>query len=277
MIEYIGRIDHQVKIRGFRIELGEIEARLLALDSVRETVVVAQDGPTGPQLVGYVVSTADAFDEGELRAELKASLKAELPEYMVPAHLLFLAQLPLTPNGKVDRKALPAPDASQLQSTYIAPQTATQHSVAEIWQAVLKLDRVGLSDNFFELGGHSLLVTQVVSRVRQALNVQVPLRTLFEHSTLEDFVAALGVDQAHQEPPIVALPRLQPLALSYAQERQWFLWQLQPTSTAYHVPAALRLRGELDLPALQRSFDALIERHESLRTCFVERRGRPCK
>jgi len=273
VIEYIGRIDHQVKIRGFRIELGEIEARLLALDSVRETVVVAQDGATGPQLVGYVVPTADAFDEGELRAALKATLKAELPEYMVPAHLLFLAQLPLTPNGKVDRKALPAPDASQLQSTYIAPQTATQHSVAEIWQAVLKLDRVGLSDNFFELGGHSLLVTQVVSRVRQALNVQVPLRTLFEHSTLKDFVAALGVDQAHQQPPIVALPRQQPLALSYAQERQWFLWQLEPNSTAYHVPAALRLRGELDLPALQRSFDALIERHESLRTCFVEQQG----
>ncbi|MBC8999815.1 non-ribosomal peptide synthase/polyketide synthase [Pseudomonas sp. N40(2020)] len=273
VIEYIGRIDHQVKIRGFRIELGEIEARLLALDSVRETVVVAQDGPTGPQLVGYVVPSASDVSEADLRAALKASLKAELPEYMVPAHLLFLAQLPLTPNGKVDRKALPAPDASQLQSAYSAPQTATQHTVAEIWQTVLKLDRVGLGDNFFELGGHSLLVTQVVSRVRQALNVQVPLRTLFEHSTLEDFVAALGVDQAHQEPPIVALPRLQPLALSYAQERQWFLWQLEPTSTAYHVPAALRLHGELDLSALQRSFDALIERHESLRTCFVEEQG----
>ncbi len=277
VIEYIGRIDHQVKIRGFRIELGEIEARLLALESVRETVVVAQDGPTGPQLVGYVVPASgevlDADGEAALRAALKTSLKAELPEYMVPAHLLFLAQLPLTPNGKVDRKALPAPDASQLQSTYIAPQTATQHTVAEIWQAVLKLEQVGLGDNFFELGGHSLLVTQVVSRVRQALNVQVPLRTLFEHSTLVDFVAALGVEQAQQEPPIVALPRLQPLTLSYAQERQWFLWQLEPTSTAYHVPAALRLRGELDLPALQRSFDALIARHESLRTCFVEEQG----
>ncbi|VVO90666.1 Linear gramicidin synthase subunit B [Pseudomonas fluorescens] len=277
VIEYIGRIDHQVKIRGFRIELGEIEARLLALDSVRETVVVAQDGPTGAQLVGYVVPSSSAAlnaeGEADLRAALKASLKAGLPEYMVPAHLLFLAQLPLTPNGKVDRKALPAPDASQLQSTYIAPQTATQHTVAEIWQTVLKLEQVGLGDNFFELGGHSLLVTQVISRVRQALNVQVPLRTLFEHSTLADFVAALGVEQAHQEPPIVALPRSQPLTLSYAQERQWFLWQLEPTSTAYHVPAALRLRGELDLPALQRSFDALIARHESLRTCFVEEQG----
>ncbi|MCF4994541.1 amino acid adenylation domain-containing protein [Pseudomonas syringae] len=277
VIEYIGRIDHQVKIRGFRIELGEIEARLLALDSVRETVVVAQDGPTGAQLVGYVVAASgevpDAEGEAALRAELKARLKAELPEYMVPAHLLFLAQLPLTPNGKVDRKALPAPDASLLQSAYVAPQTATQHTVAGIWQRVLKLEQVGLGDNFFELGGHSLLVTQVVSRVRQALNVQVPLRTLFEHSTLEDFVAALGVEQAQREPSIVSLPRSQPLALSYAQERQWFLWQLDPLSTAYHVPAALRLRGELHLSALQQSFDALIARHETLRTCFIEENG----
>ncbi|MFJ2685159.1 non-ribosomal peptide synthase/polyketide synthase [Pseudomonas sp. NPDC087342] len=270
VIEYIGRIDHQVKIRGFRIELGEIEARLLALDSVRETVVVAQDGPTGPQLVGYVVAATAVEDEAALRAELKASLKAELPDYMVPAHLLFLTQLPLTPNGKVDRKALPSPDASLLQSTYVAPQTATQHKVAEIWQAVLKLEQVGLSDNFFELGGHSLLVTQVISRVRQALNVQVPLRTLFEHSTLQDFVAALGVEPAHAEPAIVALPRQQPMALSYAQERQWFLWQLEPTSSAYHVPAALRLRGSLDLAALQNSFDTLITRHESLRTRFIQ-------
>ncbi|VVN21638.1 Linear gramicidin synthase subunit D [Pseudomonas fluorescens] len=271
VIEYVGRIDHQVKIHGFRIELGEIEARLLALDSVRETVVAAQDGATGPQLVAYVVAGAVHDDEAVLRAALKASLKAGLPEYMVPAHLLFLAQLPLTPNGKIDRKALPAPDASLLQSTYIAPQTATQHKVAEIWQAVLKLEQVGLGDNFFELGGHSLLVTQVISRVRQALNVQVPLRTLFEHSTLEDFVAALDVAPAHADPALVALPRQGPMALSYAQERQWFLWQLEPTSNAYHVPAALRLRGSLDLAALQRSFDTLIGRHESLRTRFIQR------
>ncbi|POA18110.1 non-ribosomal peptide synthetase [Pseudomonas sp. FW300-N1A1] len=278
VIEYIGRIDHQVKIRGFRIELGEIEARLLALDSVRETVVVAQDGPTGQQLVGYVVAASEPSNpeaEAELRTALKASLKAQLPEYMVPTHLLFLAQLPLTPNGKVDRKALPKPDTSQSQSSYTAPRTATQHRVAEIWQTVLKLEQVGLSDNFFELGGHSLLVTQVVSRVRQVLNIQVPLRTLFEHGTLEDFVAALGVEHGSRAPAIAVLPREQPLALSYAQERQWFLWQLAPTSTAYHVPAALRLRGELDLMALQRSFDALIARHESLRTCFVSDQPQP--
>ena len=274
VIEYIGRIDHQVKIRGFRIELGEIEARLLASGSVRETVVLAQNGLLGQQLVAYVVPVAgealSSGDEAGLRAAIKASLKEHLPEYMVPAHLLFLQQLPLTPNGKVDRQALPKPDASQLQSGYIAPQTATQQRVAEIWQAVLKLEQVGLGDHFFELGGHSLLVTQVISRVRQALNIQVPLRTLFEHSTLQGFVAALGVQDADQEPAIVALPRSGPMALSYAQERQWFLWQLEPTSAAYHIPAALRLRGVLDRAALQRSFDTLIARHESLRTRFVQ-------
>ncbi|MBT2296178.1 non-ribosomal peptide synthase/polyketide synthase [Pseudomonas fluorescens] len=274
VVEYIGRIDHQVKIRGLRIELGEIEAALLAQDSVRETVVVAHEAPTGAQLVGYVVpATGEVADESSLRASLKAALKAQLPEYMVPAHLVFLAQLPLTPNGKVDRKALPAPDASQSQSAYEAPRTATQHSVAGIWQDVLKLERVGLTDHFFELGGHSLLVTQVITRVRQALKVQVPLRTLFEHSVLQDFVAALGVEQAHQEPPLVALPRQPLMPLSYAQERQWFLWQLEPTSSAYHIPAALRLRGALDLSALQRSFDALVARHESLRTRIVQQDG----
>ncbi|MDO7899400.1 non-ribosomal peptide synthase/polyketide synthase [Pseudomonas citrulli] len=277
VVEYIGRIDHQVKIRGLRIELGEIEAALLALAQVRETVVVAHEGATGARLVGYVVPTEhpmpDAQHPHALRNDIKAALKAQLPEYMVPAHLVFLAQLPLTPNGKVDRKALPAPEASQPQGAYAAPRTATQHTVAGIWQDVLKLERVGLDDHFFELGGHSLLVTQVMTRVRQALKVQVPLRTLFEHSVLEDFVAALGVEQADREPPLLALPRAPLMPLSYAQERQWFLWQLAPDSTAYHIPAALRLRGALDVPALRRSFDALVARHESLRTRFVEQDG----
>ena len=276
VIEYLGRIDHQVKVRGFRIELGEIEARLMALDGVSHAVVVAQEGATGPQLVGYIVPASERLDaqsEVVLRAALRASLMAQLPDYMMPAHLIFLAQMPLTPNGKVDRKALPAPDTSQPRSIYIAPLTVSQQAVAQIWQTVLKLERVGLGDNFFELGGHSLLATQVVSRVRRVLNVHVPLRTLFEHSTLQDFVIALGVEQAHREPQISAVGRSRPLALSYAQERQWFLWQLEPTSTAYHVPVALRLRGELDLEALQKSFDALIERHESLRTRFVEEQG----
>ncbi|MBB2885147.1 MULTISPECIES: non-ribosomal peptide synthase/polyketide synthase [Pseudomonas] len=278
VLEYMGRIDHQVKIRGFRIELGEIEARLLEQPAVREVAVLAQEALGSQQLVAYVVAShldLDAADEQlRLRDELKARLKECLPEFMVPAHLLFLASLPLTPNGKLNRKALPAVDASQLQARYVAPQSERQQQVATIWQDVLKLDRVGLTDNFFELGGHSLLVTQVVSRVRRVLGIQVPLRSLFEHSTLEDFVQALGAEPGEQSPPMTRVDRDQPLALSFAQERQWFLWKMDPDSAAYNIPTALRMRGALDKNALQCSFQALVERHESLRTAFVEEDGR---
>ncbi|WP_439878233.1 non-ribosomal peptide synthase/polyketide synthase [Pseudomonas prosekii] len=278
VLEYMGRIDHQVKIRGFRIELGEIEARLLEHSSVREVAVLAQEALGSQQLVAYVVAPqldlADADAQQRLRDELRAALSACLPEFMVPAHWLFLERLPLTPNGKLDRKALPAVDASQLQTHYVAPQSAREQHVAAIWQDVLKLERVGLTDNFFELGGHSLLVTQVVSRVRRLLDIQVPLRSLFEHSVLEDFVRALDAGQSQQPPVINRVSREQPLALSFAQERQWFLWKLDPHSAAYNIPTALRLRGALDKTALQRSFEALVERHESLRTTFIENDGK---
>ncbi|MBA1379346.1 non-ribosomal peptide synthetase, partial [Pseudomonas brassicacearum] len=279
VVEYLGRIDHQVKIRGLRIELGEIEAALLALDSVRETVVVAHDGPTGAQLVGYVVPASGEVPEPDasLRATLKAALKAQLPDYMVPAHLLFLAWLPLTPNGKIDRKALPAPDASDVQQAYVAPRSEAEQQVAAIWQDVLKLERVGLEDNFFELGGHSLLVTQVVSRIRRVLGIEVPLRSLFEHSTLQAFVAAFEAAPGEQVPALVPVPRDAPLPLSFAQERQWFLWKMDPDSAAYNIPTALRMRGTLDKDALRKSFAALVARHESLRTLFVEEDGRTCQ
>ncbi|MFL6966766.1 non-ribosomal peptide synthase/polyketide synthase [Pseudomonas alvandae] len=279
VVEYLGRIDHQVKIRGLRIELGEIEAALLAQDSVRETVVVAHDGPTGAQLVGYVVPASGEVPEPDasLRATLKAALKAQLPDYMVPAHLLFLARLPLTPNGKIDRKALPAPDASDVQQAYVAPRSEAEQQVAAIWQDVLKLERVGLEDNFFELGGHSLLVTQVVSRIRRVLGIEVPLRSLFEHSTLQAFVAAFEAAPGEQAPALVPVPRDAPLPLSFAQERQWFLWKMDPDSAAYNIPTALRMRGTLDKDALRKSFAALVARHESLRTLFVEEDGRTCQ
>ncbi|WP_434695427.1 non-ribosomal peptide synthase/polyketide synthase [Pseudomonas sp. Z1-14] len=276
VVEYLGRIDHQVKIRGLRIELGEIEAALLAQDRVRETVVVAHEGPTGAQLVAYVVPASGAVREPDapLRTALKAALKAQLPEYMVPAHLLFLAQLPLTPNGKIDRKALPAPEASDLQQAYVAPRSEVEQQVAAIWQDVLKLERVGLEDHFFELGGHSLLVTQVVSRVRRVLGIEVPLRSLFEHSTLQAFVAAFETTTGEQAPAMTPVPRDAPLPLSFAQERQWFLWKMDPDGAAYNIPTALRMRGALDKGALRKSFAALVQRHESLRTAFVEEDGR---
>ncbi|AZC32355.1 Non-ribosomal peptide synthetase [Pseudomonas chlororaphis subsp. piscium] len=263
VIEYVGRIDHQVKVRGFRIELGEIEARLLAQASVREALVIAADN----QLVAYVVASQPLpeAEQGGLREQLKATLREELPDYMVPAHILFLEHLPLSPNGKLDRSALPKPDASQSLADWVAPVSEREQQVAAIWSEVLGAERVGLNDQFFAMGGHSLLATQMVSRVRHGLGIEVALKTLFEQPVLGDFVRALGTVEA-SAPAISPVDRDQPLALSYAQERQWFLWQLDPQSAAYHVPSALRLKGRLDVAALQRSFDTLVARHESLRT-----------
>ena len=273
VVDYLGRVDHQVKIRGFRIELGEIEARLREQASVGETVVVAQEGPTGKQLVAYVVPLDptlldDAVAQSNGRETLRRALKTRLPDYMVPTHLMFLERMPLTPNGKLDRKGLPLPDVSQMQQVYVAPESELEQQVAAIWAQILGVERVGLADHFFESGGHSLLAMQVISRLRQLLGREVPLRTMFEQPRLQGFVETLCNSHESQASVLQILPvsRQQPLALSYAQERQWFLWQLDPHSAAYHVPSTLRLRGWLDHAALQRSFDSLVARHESLRT-----------
>ena len=273
VVDYLGRVDHQVKIRGFRIELGEIEARLREQASVGETVVVAQEGPTGKQLVAYVVPLdptllGDAVAQSNGRETLRRALKTRLPDYMVPTHLMFLERMPLTPNGKLDRKGLPLPDVSQMQQVYVAPESELEQQVAAIWAQILGVERVGLADHFFESGGHSLLAMQVISRLRQLLGREVPLRTMFEQPRLQGFVETLCNSHESQASVLQILPvsRQQPLALSYAQERQWFLWQLDPHSAAYHVPSTLRLRGWLDHAALQRSFDSLVARHESLRT-----------
>ncbi|HCW0959285.1 TPA: pyoverdine non-ribosomal peptide synthetase PvdD, partial [Pseudomonas aeruginosa] len=271
-VEYIGRIDHQVKVRGFRIELGEIEAALAGLAGVRDAVVLAHDGVGGTQLAGYVV--ADSAEDAErLRESLRESLKRHLPDYMVPAHLMLLERMPLTVNGKLDRQALPQPDASLSQQAYRAPGSELEQRIAAIWAEILGVERVGLDDNFFELGGHSLLATRVISRVRQEQQLDASLKALFERPVLKAF--AQGLERTTDAVSTIPLAdRQQPLALSFAQERQWFLWQLEPESAAYHIPSALRLRGRLDVDALQRSFDSLVARHETLRTRFRLEGGR---
>ncbi|MEF2079725.1 non-ribosomal peptide synthase/polyketide synthase [Pseudomonas aeruginosa] len=197
VIEYVGRVDHQVKVRGFRIELGEIEACLGEHPAVREALVIAIEGTAGAQLVAYLVPQAEVLAsatlevQAALRNELKALLRDSLPEYMVPAHLLFLERLPLSPNGKVDRKALPAPDASLLQEAYVAPRSELECQVAAIWQEVLKLQRVGLDDHFFELGGHSLLAINVISRIQLELGMKLTPQLLFQFPTLGLFVSNL--------------------------------------------------------------------------------------
>ncbi|MBT2356893.1 AMP-binding enzyme, partial [Pseudomonas fluorescens] len=195
VLEYQGRIDHQVKIRGFRIELGEIEARLLQQPQVREVAVLAQDVSGGQQLVAYVVAPLldlnATQEQRALRDELKARLKEYLPDYMIPAHLLFLDQLPLTPNGKLDRKALPAVDTGLLQAGYVAPVSELEQQVAAIWAQVLTVQHVGLNDHFFELGGHSLLAVNAVSRMALELGLTLTPQLIFQHPVLRDFVAQL--------------------------------------------------------------------------------------
>ncbi|HEX8819773.1 MAG TPA: amino acid adenylation domain-containing protein, partial [Archangium sp.] len=270
-LEFQGRIDSQVKVRGFRIELGEVESALLAHPTVYEAVVAArEDGPGGKRLVAYVVARGHELDTGELRR----FARARLPEYMVPSAFVPLEALPLTPSGKVDHKALPAPDAtrSSQDRPRTPARTPTEQLLASIWAQVLHIREVDANDNFFELGGHSLLATQVVSRVRAAFGVELSLRALFEEPTLA--ALATRLESASRESQGVRLPPLMPvtrtgeLPLSFAQQRLWFLDQLEPGSATYNLFTAVRMEGTLDVSALERSFQELVHRHESLRTTF---------
>ncbi|AEI67143.1 non-ribosomal peptide synthase/polyketide synthase [Corallococcus macrosporus] len=277
-LEFLGRGDTQVKVRGYRIELGEVEAALAQHAGVNEAVVVArEDGSEGKRLVAYVTPR----EGSELEAgALRSHMKQRLPEYMVPSAYVVLETLPLTPNGKVDRKALPAPEAAGPKAEHFqAPRTATEQKLAAIFSEVLNVDRISVSDDFFELGGHSLLATQLVSRVREAFQVELPLRTVFECRTVaalaERLVHDSGRGATRRGPPLVRTARGGPIPLSFAQQRLWFLHQLEPNSASYNVPVAVKLSGTLDVAALQRSFGALVQRHEALRTTFRSEGGMP--
>jgi amino acid adenylation domain-containing protein/non-ribosomal peptide synthase protein (TIGR01720 family) len=278
-IEFLGRMDHQVKVRGFRIELGEIEAVLSRHPSVRDAVVVVrEDSPGNPQagagkrLVAYVVAEQALSVE-----ELRSHLKTRLPEYMLPTDFVFLDQLPLTPTGKVDRKALPAPSGErpELAHEYRAPRTRVEHTLADIWKEILRVERVGIHDNFFELGGHSLLATQVISRIRKAFNSELPLRTLFEAPSVAELAQSIKSAQHLDAPALLSVARPEKLPLSFAQQRLWFIDQLEPGNTAYNIFNAIRLRGALDVSALERGFQQIVQRHESLRTTFQSVEGEP--
>ncbi|RYZ33547.1 MAG: non-ribosomal peptide synthetase, partial [Myxococcaceae bacterium] len=270
-LEFFGRRDGQVKVRGYRIELGEVETALAQSAGVREAVVVARDdGAEGKRLVAYVTAEEGVALEA---SALRSHVKQRLPEYMVPSAYVVLEALPLTPNGKVDRRALPAPEArSPEPERFVAPRTATEQKLAAIFSEVLNVESISLDGDFFELGGHSLLATQLVSRVREAFQVELPLRDVFEAPTVEKLAQQLerksGPGAASQAPPLVRVSREQALPLSFAQQRLWFLDQLEPGSAFYNVPVAVKLTGTLDIGALERSFEELVRRHESLRTTF---------
>jgi amino acid adenylation domain-containing protein/non-ribosomal peptide synthase protein (TIGR01720 family) len=270
-IEYVGRVDHQVKIRGFRIELGEVEARLLELNDVSAAVVLAVQGGSSLQLVAYVVPkqasvvAANADEQGAAREAIKAQLKDSLPDYMLPTQLLFLAELPLSPNGKLDRKALPAPDASQMQQTFVAPRSELEQKIAGIWQDVLKLEQVGLTDNFFELGGDSIISIQVVSRSRQA-GIHFSPRDLFQHQTVQGLASVAQQGSAGQsidQGPVSGELPLLPI-------QQVFFEDEIPQRHHWNQAVLLRSNQILNAEALLQALNALLAHHDGLRSRFVE-------
>jgi amino acid adenylation domain-containing protein len=270
-IEFQGRLDHQVKMRGYRIELGEIEAVLSRHPSVADSVVIArEDVPGNKRLVAYVVPAGESVDVVELRAWIKE----RLPEYMIPTGWVELSQLPLGPNGKVDRKNLPVPDyrRGETEERYRTAQTPTEEIIAGIWGEVLRLDRVGAGENFFELGGHSLLATQVVSRIRLAFRIDLPLRTLFESPTVSELakriVALHPQERGSIAPPLLKIDRSAAMPLSFGQQRLWFLDQLDPNTSSYNLPYTVRLRGNLQSAMLEHAINEMVARHEALRTTF---------
>ncbi|MFJ2485203.1 amino acid adenylation domain-containing protein [Pseudomonas sp. NPDC087639] len=271
-LEFLGRNDSQAKLRGLRLELGEIETRLADIPGVRESVVLLrQDGAHEPRLVAYFCADpATALTSRSLREQLQLSL----PDFMVPTAFVRLDALPLTANGKVDRPNLPAPNVEAFdQQDYQAPQGSLETALAAIWAEVLGVERIGRQDQFFALGGHSLLVMRVLARVRHNLGLEVTASALFAAPVLVEFAKRLQASQAAARPAIAAVARSDAQTLSSAQQRLWFLAQMEGGNAAYHMPLNLRLRGSLDVAALERSFNQLVARHEALRTTFLSVEG----
>ncbi|WP_062054967.1 hybrid non-ribosomal peptide synthetase/type I polyketide synthase, partial [Aquimarina longa] len=268
-LELIGRKDNQVKIRGYRIELGEIENTLLEAEEVVQCCVLAKEDANGNKhLVGYTVLDGD-LNKGAIQKHLKLSL----PEYMVPKLWVTLEAMPLTSNGKIDKKALPDPNMLELSTQeYIAPRNETELQLSIIWQELLGLDQVGVYDDFFELGGHSLLATRLVSMIRKELNVEIEIRDVFSYNTISELGLHLFTSESALLPAIVAQDRPDRIPLSFSQERLWFLDQLQG-SLEYHMLIVLRLEGDLNVTALETSFQTIVDRHEVLRTVIYSDDG----
>nr|WP_231515113.1 non-ribosomal peptide synthetase [Paenibacillus sp. UNC217MF] len=273
-LEHLGRIDHQVKIRGYRIEPGEIEAHLLRIDGVKEAVVTVVTGETerGEQeLCAYVTGSS------ELTAQaMRIKLAAGLPSYMIPSHFIHLEKMPLTPNGKVDRKALPAPDgALSIGTEYAAPRTATEAKLAQLWQEVLGLERVGIRDNFFDIGGHSLRAMTLVSRIHQTLDTEIPLRDVFRCPTVEGMAQAISGLEQKEYAAIPLIEARDYYPVSSAQKRMYILQQIDGAELSYNMPGVLILEGALNRNRLEEAFRSLIARHETLRTGFELVGGEP--
>ncbi len=294
-IEFLERIDNQVKIRGFRIELGEIESAINESEDVKTSVVLAREDADGnKQLVSYVVpKSTDNLEEsygfetqtrdsisvftGDKVAgiveSIRNSISCALPEYMIPNYFVVLDKIPLTSNGKTDSKLLLTLDTGKRLSVneYVAPWTEMEKKLCEIWQEVLRLEKVGINDNFFKIGGHSLLATRIISKIRTELNVDLPLKKLFEHPTIATLIVDVKESKSNKKiPPLIAQEKPKNILLSFAQQRLWVLDKLLPEKALYNIPNSVRLVRNLDYEALERAINKLIERHESFRTNFFE-------
>jgi len=255
-IEYLGRIDNQVKIRGFRIELGEIESLLNQHPQIEQTVVIStQDSSGDKKLIAYLVIIGQTISKDELRQYLKN----KLPEFMVPSFFVILEQFPLTPNGKIDKKALPLPEVES--ANYREPINLNQKIIAEIWAQILKLEKVGIDDNFFALGGHSLLAIQIISRIREKLQTEISIRSIFQAPTVEKLSQIIGQNNQVKYPTITVANR-QDIPLSYAQERLWFLDQLEGSSATYNIPLGYELTGVINPQTFKKAIEQIVKRHE---------------
>ena len=273
-LEFLGRIDSQIKLRGFRIELGEVENAILTIDCVKEAVVVVHRKNEIEQLVGYVTLKQPIEDAAQ---RIRECLQDDLPAYMCPKHILVVQRFPLTANGKIDRKALPEPDFDDSESNHLPPANEQELKLCEIWSELFRRPIQSVSLNFFEAGGHSLLAMQLVSRIREIFEMDVPLRVLFEHTNIRSQAAWIKANQAE-----TYLPEIQPQQgettqreLAYAQQRLWFIERLNGKSDSYNVCTFIHLQGDLNLVALEKTFISIVSRHETLRSRFVEIDGQP--
>ncbi|MFF7597669.1 amino acid adenylation domain-containing protein [Streptomyces mirabilis] len=278
-LTFLGRTDHQIKLRGYRIEPGEIEHTLRTHPAIDQAHIhLHQPTPTDQRLIAYL--TLHPHHPQPTPEELTTHLTQTLPHYMTPATYTILKTRPHTPHGKIDRKALPQPDPTPTH-THTPPQTPTQATLTHLWQNTLNHPHIGIHDNFFTLGGHSLLAMQVIARLPEELGVELPLRALFEAPTVAGFAARVEQARADSDTPAPTTPPLRPvgrdseLPLSFAQQRLWFLDQLEPGGSVYNLPMAARLSGPLNIAALHRSLHALTQRHETLRTTITSHRGEP--
>ena len=268
-IEFIGRKDRQVKIRGYRIELGEIETRLLANEDIKEVLVVS----VGEQwLCAYFTARKEKNNK-----EMREFLAGDIPGYMIPAYFVQLEQMPIGAGGKINIKALPQPAAYGLDTgvEYTPPTRESEFKLVDIWQELLQRERIGIMDDFFQLGGDSILVNRCIARIREEIHVEIPLRKFFERP----FIKALAEEIEKQERQVFSIKpaeRVGEIPLSFAQERLWFLQELDTENVAYFVPRVIRMKGKLDVSLIERTFTEIIRRHEILRTVFPTIEGNRC-